>query len=100
MKLDVINLEGTVPVPSIVDEALFGSLSRAPTSARVVRWRVTTLSRTHKVKTFDKTSYSLPRRSIRQKGYGGARHGDRNAPIFRPRWVTKGPTASAATATS
>ena len=47
---------------------------------------------THKVKTRSETSYST-KKIYRQKGTGGARHGDRNAPIFRKGGgIYKGPT--------
>ena len=44
----------------------------------------------HKVKTRSETSYST-KKIYRQKGTGGARHGDRNAPIFRKGGIYKGP---------
>jgi large subunit ribosomal protein L4 len=43
------------------------------------------------VKTRSETSYST-KKIYRQKGTGGARHGDKNAPIFRHGGVYKGPT--------
>jgi|GEM_PF-86391 len=43
------------------------------------------------VKTRSETSYST-KKIYRQKGTGGARHGSRNAPIFRSGGVYKGPT--------
>ena len=59
---------------------------------RVVRWqRNKAQAGTHKVKTRSETSYSR-KKIYRQKGTGGARHGDRNAPIFRKGGVYKGPT--------
>jgi large subunit ribosomal protein L4 len=58
----------------------------------VVRWqRAKAQAGTHKVKTRSETSYST-KKIYRQKGTGGARHGDRNAPIFRKGGVYKGPT--------
>ena len=58
---------------------------------RVVRWqRNKAQAGTHKVKTRSETSYSR-KKIYRQKGTGGARHGDRNAPIFRKGGVYKGP---------
>jgi len=58
----------------------------------VVRWqRNKAMAGTHKVKTRSETSYST-KKIYRQKGTGGARHGDRNAPIFRKGGVYKGPT--------
>ncbi|MFU8778802.1 MAG: 50S ribosomal protein L4, partial [Roseovarius sp.] len=43
------------------------------------------------VKTRSETSYST-KKIYRQKGTGGARHGDKNAPIFRHGGIYKGPT--------
>ncbi len=43
------------------------------------------------MKTRSETSYST-KKIYRQKGTGGARHGDRNAPIFRKGGIYKGPT--------
>ncbi|MEO0993107.1 MAG: 50S ribosomal protein L4, partial [Pseudomonadota bacterium] len=44
-----------------------------------------------KVKGRSEVSYST-RKIVRQKGSGGARHGDRGAPIFRKGGTYKGPT--------
>jgi large subunit ribosomal protein L4 len=75
-----------------LDEALFGLEPRADILHRVVRWqRNNAQAGTHKVKTRSETSYST-KKIYRQKGTGGARHGDRNAPIFRKGGVYKGPT--------
>ena len=58
---------------------------------RVVRYQLAKRQQgTHKVKTRSETSYST-KKIYRQKGTGGARHGDRNAPIFRGGGVYKGP---------
>ena len=57
-----------------------------------MRWqRNNAQAGTHKVKTRSETSYST-KKIYRQKGTGGARHGDRNAPIFRKGGIYKGPT--------
>jgi large subunit ribosomal protein L4 len=75
-----------------LDEALFGLEPRADILHRVVRWqRNNAQAGTHKVKTRSETSYST-KKIYRQKGTGGARHGDKNAPIFRHGGVYKGPT--------
>ena len=92
MKADVIKLDakkaGTV---DLADE-IFGLEPRADILHRVVRWqRARAQAGTHKVKTRSETSYST-KKIYRQKGTGGARHGDRNAPIFRHGGVYKGPT--------
>jgi large subunit ribosomal protein L4 len=92
MKLDVIKLDGGKAGSVELDEALFGLEPRADILHRVVRWqRNNAQAGTHKVKTRSETSYST-KKIYRQKGTGGARHGDRNAPIFRHGGIYKGPT--------
>jgi large subunit ribosomal protein L4 len=92
MKLDVIKLDGGTAGSVELDEALFGLEPRADILHRVVRWqRNNAQAGTHKVKTRSETSYSS-KKIYRQKGTGGARHGDRNAPIFRKGGIYKGPT--------
>ncbi|MFK7876726.1 MAG: 50S ribosomal protein L4 [Paracoccaceae bacterium] len=92
MKLDVIKLDGGAAGSVDLDEALFGLDPRADILHRVVRWqRNKAQAGTHKVKTRSETSYSK-KKIYRQKGTGGARHGDRNAPIFRKGGIYKGPT--------
>ncbi|MEL7301718.1 MAG: 50S ribosomal protein L4 [Pseudomonadota bacterium] len=92
MKLDVIKLDGGKAGSVELDEALFGLEPRADILHRVVRWQRNKAQQgTHKVKTRSETSYST-KKIYRQKGTGGARHGDRNAPIFRKGGIYKGPT--------
>lgn len=92
MKLDVITLDAGKAGEIELDEAIFGLEPRADILHRVVRWqRARAQAGTHKVKTRSETSYST-KKIYRQKGTGGARHGDRNAPIFRKGGVYKGPT--------
>jgi len=92
MKLDVITLDGGSAGSVELDEALFGLEPRTDILHRVVRWqRNNAQAGTHKVKTRRETSYST-KKIYKQKGTGGARHGDRNAPIFRKGGVYKGPT--------
>ncbi|WP_298919282.1 50S ribosomal protein L4 [uncultured Roseobacter sp.] len=92
MKLDVIKLDGKKAGSVELDEALFGLEPRADILHRVVRWqRNNAQAGTHKVKTRSETSYST-KKIYRQKGTGGARHGSRNAPIFRGGGIYKGPT--------
>ena len=91
MKLDVIKLDGGQAGSVELDEALFGLEPRADILHRVVRWqRNKAQAGTHKVKTRSETSYST-KKIYRQKGTGGARHGDRNAPIFRKGGAYKAP---------
>ena len=92
MKLDVITLDGSKAGNLELSEDLFGLEPRADILHRVVRWqRNKAQAGTHKVKTRSETSYST-KKIYRQKGTGGARHGDRNAPIFRKGGIYKGPT--------
>ncbi|MEL7345786.1 MAG: 50S ribosomal protein L4 [Pseudomonadota bacterium] len=92
MKLDVIKLDAKAAGSIDLDDAIFGLEPRADILHRVVRWqRNNAQAGTHKVKTRSETSYST-KKIYRQKGTGGARHGDRNAPIFRKGGIYKGPT--------
>ncbi|MBD0865685.1 MAG: 50S ribosomal protein L4 [Rhodobacteraceae bacterium] len=91
MKLDVITLGGDKVGDIELNENLFGLDPRSDILHRVVRWqRNNAQAGTHKVKTRAETSYST-RKIYRQKGTGGARHGDRNAPVFRKGGIYKGP---------
>jgi large subunit ribosomal protein L4 len=91
MKADAIKLDGKKAGSVELDDAIFGLEPRADILHRVVRWqRARAQAGTHKVKTRSETSYS-GKKIYRQKGTGGARHGDRNAPIFRKGGVYKGP---------
>jgi large subunit ribosomal protein L4 len=92
MKVDVIKLDGGSAGSVDLGDEVFGLEPRADILHRVVRWqRNKAQAGTHKVKTRSETSYST-KKIYRQKGTGGARHGDRNAPIFRKGGVYKGPT--------
>ena len=91
MKSDVIKLDASKAGDIELSEEIFGLEPRADILHRVVRWqRARAQQGTHKVKTRSETSYS-GKKIYRQKGTGGARHGDRNAPIFRKGGVYKGP---------
>ena len=92
MKLDVIKLDGKAAGSIDLGDDIFGLEPRVDILHRVVRWqRNNSQAGTHKVKTRRETSYST-KKIYRQKGTGGARHGDRNAPIFRGGGIYKGPT--------
>ena len=91
MKLDVIKLDGGKAGSIDLDEALFGLEPRADILHRVVRWqRACAQAGTHKTKGRSEVSYST-KKIYRQKGTGGARHGDKGAPIFRHGGTYKGP---------
>ncbi|MCG6885469.1 MAG: 50S ribosomal protein L4 [Silicimonas sp.] len=92
MKLDVIKLDGGKAGSVDLGDEIFGLEPRADILHRVVRWqRNKAQAGTHKVKTRSEVSYST-KKIYRQKGTGGARHGDRGAPIFRKGGIYKGPT--------
>ena len=92
MKLKVIKIAGASAGSVELGDDIFGLDPRVDILHRVVRWqRNKAQAGTHKVKTRSETSYSR-KKIYRQKGTGGARHGDRNAPIFRKGGVYKGPT--------
>ena len=92
MKAEAIKLDGKKAGSVDLDDAIFGLEPRTDILHRVVRWqRNNAQAGTHKVKTRSETSYST-KKIYRQKGTGGARHGDRNAPIFRKGGIYKGPT--------
>ena len=92
MKLKVIKMSGASAGSVELGEDIFGLDPRIDILHRVVRWqRNKAQAGTHKVKTRSETSYSR-KKIYRQKGTGGARHGDRNAPIFRKGGIYKGPT--------
>ena len=92
MKLKVIKMNGASAGSVELGDDIFGLEPRVDILHRVVRWqRNKAQAGTHKVKTRSETSYSR-KKIYRQKGTGGARHGDRNAPIFRKGGVYKGPT--------
>ncbi|SMX25442.1 50S ribosomal protein L4 [Boseongicola aestuarii] len=92
MKLDVIKLDGKKAGSVDLGDEIFGLEPRADILHRMVRWqRNNAQAGTHKVKTRSETSYST-KKIYRQKGTGGARHGSRNAPIFRGGGIYKGPT--------
>ncbi|MGB5869764.1 MAG: 50S ribosomal protein L4 [Albidovulum sp.] len=92
MKLDVIKLDAKKAGSIDLDDAIFGLEPRADILHRVVRWqRAGAQAGTHKVKGRSEVSYST-KKIYRQKGTGGARHGDKGAPIFRHGGTYKGPT--------
>ncbi|MGD1870865.1 MAG: 50S ribosomal protein L4 [Neomegalonema sp.] len=93
MKTKIITLDAGEAGEIELDDAIFGvEEPRKDILHRVVVWQLSKRrAGTHKVKTRSETSYSS-KKIYRQKGTGGARHGARNAPIFRKGGVYKGPT--------
>lgn len=91
MKADVIKLDGGKAGSIDLNEALFGLEPRADILHRVVRWqRARAQAGTHSTLGRSDVSYST-KKIYRQKGTGGARHGDKGAPIFRHGGIYKGP---------
>lgn len=91
MQADVITLDAEQAGSVELADEIYGLEPRADILHRVVRWqRARQQQGTHKVKTRSETSYS-GKKIYRQKGTGNARHGDRNAPIFRKGGIYKGP---------
>ena len=92
MKAQLITLDAGPAGEIELNDAIFGLEPRADILHRVVRWqRAKAQAGTHKVKGRSEVSYST-KKIYRQKGTGGARHGDRGAPIFRKGGTYKGPT--------
>jgi len=92
MKTDVIKLDAQKAGSIDLSDEIFGLDPRADILHRVVRYQLAKRQAgTHKVKGRSETSYTT-KRIYRQKGTGGARHGSRNAPIFRGGGIYKGPT--------
>lgn len=91
MKLDVLKLDGGKAGSVELDEAIFGLTPRADVLHRMVRWQqAKRRAGTHS--TQDRGDVSVTHsKSVKQKGSGGARHGAKNAPIFRGGGVAHGP---------
>ena len=91
MKAELLNIDtGKAKAVTLSDE-IFSLEPRKDILNRVVRWQLARRQQgSHSVKTRSEGSYSKSK-IYRQKGTGGARHGDRNAPIFRKGGVYKGP---------
>ena len=93
MELSVKTLEGKAAGKATVDDAVFGIEEiRGDVIQRMVRYQLAKRQAgTHKTQERGDVSVTT-KKYIRQKGSGGARHGSRNAPIFRKGGVYKGPT--------
>src|SRR6185312_116246 len=82
MKTKVLNLDNKSQGDVELNDAIFGLEPRADLIQRVVVWQLAKRrAGTHKILTraeIDRTK----KKSIKQKGSGGARHGARSAPLF------------------
>jgi len=91
MKLDVITLDAGKAGKVDLSDEIFGIEPRSDILHRVVRWQLAgRQAGTHKTKSRGETSYST-KKIYRQKGTGGARHGDRGVTQFRKGGNAKGP---------
>ena len=91
MKAELLNVSTGKVKPFSLSDDIFSLEPRKDILNRVVRWQLAKRQQgSHSVKTRSEGSYSKSK-IYRQKGTGGARHGDRNAPIFRKGGVYKGP---------
>ena len=91
MKAELLNVSTGKVKPFSLSDGIFSLEPRKDILNRVVRWQLAKRQQgSHSVKTRSEGSYSKSK-IYRQKGTGGARHGDRNAPIFRKGGVYKGP---------
>ncbi|NWG45343.1 MAG: 50S ribosomal protein L4 [Alphaproteobacteria bacterium] len=91
MKLDVVTLGGDTAGSVELTEAVFGLEPRRDLLHRYVTWQLAkSRAGTHKIKTRSEVSYST-RKIVRQKGSGGARHGDRKVSQFRGGAKAHGP---------
>lgn len=91
MKLDVLKLDGGKAGSVELDEAIFGLTPRSDVLYRVVRWQqAKRRAGTHDTQNRGDVSRTHSKFG-KQKGSGGARHGSRNAPIFRGGGVAHGP---------
>lgn len=91
MKLDVVTLDGGKAGSIELDDAIFAVSPRKDILQRVVKWQLAKRrAGTHDTQNRGEVSRSHSKFG-RQKGSGGARHGSRNAPIFRGGGVAHGP---------
>ena len=91
MKTSVVTLDAGAAGEIELDDAIFGLEPRADILHRVVRWQLARRQAgTHKTKTRGEVSYST-KKIYRQKGTGGARHGDKAVSQFRHGGTVKGP---------
>jgi large subunit ribosomal protein L4 len=92
MEISVKTLAGKAAGNITLDDAIFGIQEiRGDILQRTVRWQLARRQAgTHKVKSRAEVNRTT-KKSIKQKGSGGARHGSRNAPIFVGGGIAHGP---------
>ena len=83
MELQVTTLDGKADGSVTLNDGIFGLEPRADILHRMVRYQqLKAMAGTHKVKHRSEIAYTS-KKSIKQKGSGGARHGAKHAPQFR-----------------
>lgn len=91
MEVDVLTLEGKVSGSVTLDDTIYGLEPRADVLHRVVIWQLARRRQgTHKSKGRSEITGST-KKIIRQKGSGGARHGDKKVPQYRGGGKAHGP---------
>lgn len=83
MELQVTTLDGQADGTVILKDDIFGLEVRQDILHRMVRYQqLKAMAGTHKVKHRSEIAYTS-KKSVKQKGTGGARHGNKAAPQFR-----------------
>ena len=91
MKIDVLTLDNKKSSAIELDKYVFGAEVRSDILQRMVTWQLAK-RRTGNRKTLERSEITGSRAKIvRQKGSGGARHGDRKVSQFRGGGVAHGP---------
>ena len=92
MKIKAVKLDSKAAGQVDLADEIFGLEPRADILHRVVRWQLAKRQAgTHKTLTRGEVSYST-KKIYRQKGTGGARHGNRGVNLMRHGGTAKGPT--------
>ncbi len=91
MQLDVLNLDNEKTGSIDLDDGVFGLEPRRDILHRMVVYQLAKRQQgTHKTKERNEVS-ATGKKFVRQKGSGGARHGDKKAPQFRGGGKAHGP---------
>ena len=91
MELEVKTLDGAAAGSITVSDEIFGLDPRTDLIHRVVRWQLAKRQAgTHKAQQRSEVTGST-KKFVRQKGSGGARHGNKKAPQFRGGGKAHGP---------
>ncbi|MDR1597883.1 MAG: 50S ribosomal protein L4 [Holosporales bacterium] len=92
MNIEVFDLERNRQGETVLSDELFAITPREDIVHRVVRWQLARRrAGTHQAKTISQVS-GTGKKSVRQKGSGGARHGSLRGTQFRGGGIVFGPT--------